>query len=298
MLKKQKKLAYIEVLLATTINLILFVLKYWIGSKLDSIALKADAWHTLSDTISSIILLLGLWISSKKPDREHPFGHGRAESLTALLIGVILAFIGFQFLEESILRLRTYSSASFDTAALIIIGISVISKEGLAQFSLWAGKKLNSNSLKADGWHHRSDAISSAVVLVGAFLGSYFWWIDGILGIIVSLLLMYATYEIFKDSITTLLGEKPSQELHNKINKVVNKIDKRAKEVHHLHVHRYGDHREITFHIRLPKTMKLKDAHDIASKIEEKLKTEIAVEATIHIEPNFSNKVKKQQVTS
>lgn len=293
MQKKQNILVYSEVTLAIFINIILFILKYWIGSKLDSVALKADAWHTLSDTITSIILLIGFWISIKKPDKKHPFGHGRAESLTALLIGVILAYIGFNFLEESIYRLRTYSSVVFDSTAFIIIGISVVSKEGLAQFSIRAGKKLDSNSLKADGWHHRSDAISSGIVLVGAFFGRFFWWIDGVLGIAISILIMYATYKIFRESISTLLGEKLTKELEEEIKDIINKIDKRVKEVHHFHAHKYGDHLEITFHIRLPKTMSLKEAHDISSNIELNIREKMSIESTIHIEPLIKNKVKK-----
>ena len=182
---KNENLTFFEGWLSIGVNTVLFVLKYWAGITTGSIAIIADAWHTLSDSISSIIVILGDKVKKKPADAKHPFGHGRAELIATLLIGVFLAIVAFTFLSESINRLQNHRSITYSTLALSIIILSVILKELLAQFSQWAGKKINSSVLYADAWHHRSDAIASALILVGIILAPYFWWIDGVLGIIV-----------------------------------------------------------------------------------------------------------------
>jgi cation diffusion facilitator family transporter len=123
--------------------------------------MTADAWHTLSDTLTSVVVILGFWISSRLEDEEHPFGHGRAEVIATIIIATLLAVVGINFLKDSIQQLIVQRSASFSTVGLVVFAISVVIKEGLARFSIWAGKKTDSKSLIADGWHHRSDALAS-----------------------------------------------------------------------------------------------------------------------------------------
>jgi len=153
--------------------------------------------------------------------------------------------------------------------------ISTIIKEGLAQFSIRAGKKINSYSLIADGWHHRSDAIVSFLILIGIFLGEYFWWVDSIMGIVVSLLIFYTAYNISKNAISALIGEKPDENLISEIRKIVNYNISRDVKLHHLHFHIYGNKKELTFHIRLPGDMRLEEAHQVATNLEEKIKEKI-----------------------
>ncbi|MGK7394870.1 MAG: cation diffusion facilitator family transporter [Candidatus Cyclobacteriaceae bacterium M3_2C_046] len=267
------------------VNAILFGLKYWAGLVTGSVALVADAWHTLSDSISSVMVLVGINISNKPADKEHPFGHGRAEIITALLIGAILGFIGFNFLVESIQRLKSQNVVSYGLVAKIVTVISILFKEGLAQYSFWIGRKTNSESLKADAWHHRSDALSSIIILIGIFAGGNYWWMDGSLGIIVSVLIFYATYEILSTAIHKLLGEKPDEQTINKLKEISRKITSRELYLHHTHIHNYGNHQEITFHIRLPSDMTLEEAHEIATRIEQRIQEELQMQATIHMEP-------------
>lgn len=200
-----KKIAYLQGWISIIVNGLLFILKYWAGFVTGSLALMADAWHTLSDSLSSIIVVIGTKISNKPPDKEHPFGHGRAELIAAIIIGVILGLIGFEFARDSIARLANHGSVVFGKFAIWVTVISIVVNECLAQFSFWAGRTTGNPALKADGWHHRSDAISSLIILVGIFAGSYFWWIDGVLGLIVSLLIFYAAYEIIKEGTDPLL---------------------------------------------------------------------------------------------
>lgn len=193
--KKYKTfIGYLEGTISIALNTLLFGLKFWVGTKTFSIAIIADAWHTLSDSLTSLVVIIGFKVSSKPADKKHPYGHGRAEIISSVIIGTMLAIVGFNFLIASIQRFINQQSASYGNLAIIVFIISVIVKEGLAQFSIRAGKKINSQSLIADGWHHRSDALVSLMVLVGIFMGGYFWWVDSIMGIIVSLAIFYTTY--------------------------------------------------------------------------------------------------------
>jgi cation diffusion facilitator family transporter len=282
----QNKYAYREGWISIIANILLFILKYWAGIVSSSIAIIADAWHTLSDSISSVVVVIGVKISNKPADREHPFGHGRAELIASVIIGVILALIGFDFFINSIDKIRNKEKAAYGTVAIIVTVISILSKELLAQYAFRAGKKTGLTSLKADGWHHRSDAISSVIVLAGIFLGKYFWWIDGAMGIVVALLIFYAAYGILKEGISPLIGQTPDGVLIEKIKEISNRITKGETDIHHVHIHTYGNHTELTFHITLPKEYMFEKVHNIATEIEMTIREELDIEATIHMEPS------------
>lgn len=289
--KKYKTfIGYLEGTISIILNTLLFALKYWVGIKTFSIAIIADSWHTLSDSLTSMVVIIGFKVSSKPADKKHPYGHGQAEIISSVIIGTLLAVVGVNFLIASIQRFINHQSASYGNLAIIVFIISVIIKEGLAQFSLRLGKKINSRSLIADGWHHRSDALVSLMVLVGIFTGKYFWWVDSIMGIIVSLVIFYTTYIILKGSISTLIGEKPSEDFEAEIRKIVTNSVSHDIKLHHLHSHKYGDNKELTFHIKLPSGMRLEEAHRIAEGLENKIREEMDIEATIHLEPLFHKK--------
>ena len=290
----KKKIAYLQGWLSISVNGALFALKYWAGFVTGSLALMADAWHTLSDSLSSIIVLISTKISSKPPDKEHPFGHGRAELIAAVIIGVILALIGFEFAKDSIARLVNRESVVFGPFAIWVTVASVFVKESLAQFSFWASRKTSNPSLKADGWHHRSDAISSLIILAGIFAGEYFWWIDGVLGLVVSLLIFYAAYEIIKEGTDPLLGEIPDKRLMASLEQIARETTGMETYPHHVHLHRYGDHIELTMHIRLPKGKTLQEAHAIADDIEAEILQELNIDATIHMEPLRETRVDRR----
>ncbi len=281
----KSKLSYIEGWLSIIINTILFGLKYWVGMISGSVAVMADAWHTLSDSLTSVLVLVGAKISQKAADEEHPFGHGRAELIASIIIGVFLAIVGFNFLVEAIEKLRTRGSANYNWIVVLVFVVSTLAKEGIAQFSIRAGKKTDSKALIADGWHHRSDAIASAVILAGIFLGKYFWWVDGVLGILIAFLILYTTFEIMKQSINPLIGEKPDEQLIEKLDTIVKNTLDHKFDLHHIHIHRYGSSTELTFHIQYLTPISFKDAHEGATKVETRLKQDMNIDATIHIEP-------------
>jgi len=278
-----KILSYWEGWLSIIINMLLFGLKYWAGIVTGSIAITADAWHTLTDSISSIIILIGAKVSSKPADKNHPFGHGRAELIASLIIGVLLAVIAFSFLEKSIGILKNQEKVLYGKIAIMVTIFSIILKEILAQFAFWAWRKSGSIALKADGWHHRSDAISSLIILAGIFIGKYFWWTDGVLGLVVSILIFKAAYDIFRDSISPMLGSSPDKNLMKKVKNICKQINSNTR-AHHFHIHEYGNHTELTFHIYLPANIYLDEAHKISEQIEDKIRESLNIESTIHME--------------
>jgi len=204
-------------------NIVLFVLKYIAGVLSGSVALIADAWHTLGDSLSSVILIIGIRISRKPPDEEHPYGHGRAEWVASLLIGAFLIVVAISFVRESVDRLRSHEDFNYGLMAWIATILSIIIKEVMAQVSFLGSRKTGLKSLKADAWHHRTDSISSVIVLIGLIIGNRVWWIDGVLGIVVSFLIFVAAYQIIRENISTILGERPDKKTIEAIHKIVEK---------------------------------------------------------------------------
>ncbi|MCF8373354.1 MAG: cation diffusion facilitator family transporter [Bacteroidales bacterium] len=279
----KKHYAYVEGWLSLIGNIILFAIKLWAGIVSNSVALIADAWHTLSDSVTSVIVLVGTKISAKPPDEEHPFGHGRSELIASIIIGVLLVVVAFSFVRESIVQLSEKESANFGTVAIVVTIISIVSKEIMAQLAIRYGKKVNSQPMIADGWHHRSDALSSVVILVGILIGSQFWWVDAVLGIAVGLLILVTAVEVLKNAINPLIGEAATEELLDRLIEISKTVTHEELHIHHIHVHTYGDHVELTFHIRLPGEMMLEDTHSITRKFVQAIREDLDIQATIYV---------------
>lgn len=274
-------LVAITILIANTL---LVILKYWVGLQLSSVAIMAEAWHSLSDSLTTIIVLVGFKMASKPADKEHPFGHGRMEVISSLIIALVLFLVVFNFFVEATNRLIQRQSVQYTQTALIIFIISLAVKELMAQVSIRVGRKIKSDSLISDGWHHRSDAFASLIVVVGIFLNPYFWWIDGVMGIIISLIIAKIAFDILRDTVSRLIGEKPEESFIRELEKIVRENTFKDVKLHHVHLHKYGNHRELTLHIVLPKDMKLDKAHQIATDLEKIINTEMSVDTTIHVE--------------
>jgi cation diffusion facilitator family transporter len=254
----RSRAGYIEGFVSIVVNILLFGIKLWAGIVTGSIALTADAWHTLSDSLSSVVVVAGVRLSSRKPDREHPFGHGRWEQIAALVIAFILGVIAWDFMKESVIRFTGRESVQFGTLAIVATVVSIVVKEALARFAFYIGKLTDNVTVKADGWHHRSDALSSVVVLAGIFVSDYFWWVDSLLGAIISLMLFYATYKIAREAIDKLLGEKPSPELIRDITDLIEKNYGDNIQPHQYHIQNYVAHQELTYHIKLDNHINIK----------------------------------------
>jgi cation diffusion facilitator family transporter len=177
----------------------------------------------------------------------------------------------------------------FGTLAIVVTAASILVKEILAQYAFYIARKTGNLSVKADGWHHRSDALSSVVVLAGILFANLFanqlWWIDSVLGAIIAIMLFYTALAIIKESITKLLGEEPSADLTEKISDEARAVYPHDMCLHHFHMHNYIQHQELTFHIRLDRGMSIEAGHAIASEIEDRIKEKYGIMATIHVEP-------------
>ena len=156
--KKKNWLAYSEGWISIGVNILLFALKFWAGIVSGSVAIVADAWHTLTDSISSVIVIIGVKVSKKPPDKHHPFGHGRAELIATLFIALFLGWVAIHFATESLERLKNHELADYGIVAIIVTIVSVVLKEALARYAFWVGRKTGFKSMKADGWHHRTDS--------------------------------------------------------------------------------------------------------------------------------------------
>lgn len=281
----RKKASYLEGTVSILVNICLFALKYWAGMVSGSIALMADAWHTLSDSISSLVVIVGAKLASKEADENHPFGHGRWELISSIVIAIILVLIAFGFVTDAILQLKTRDSANFGTLAIVVTAVSIVVKELMAQYAFFLGRKSGSTTVKADGWHHRTDALSSLVILIGILFKNYFWWIDGVLGLIVSLMLIYAAYGILKEAVNKILGEEPGDELIEEIRKLISSLYDYDVFPHHFHLHDYISSKELTFHIKIRNDLTVEEGHAIATAIEELIDERLSIKSTIHLEP-------------
>jgi cation diffusion facilitator family transporter len=197
----------------------------------------------------------------------------------------LLAIVGLNFILDGIEALRNHQQANFGTIAVVVTIISIIVKEALAQYALRTGKKYGSSSVQADGHHHRSDALSSAVLLIGIFVGKYWWWIDGVMSIIIALFILYTAYEISKDTINSIMGEQPNKKLIDEINQIALELYPKNLNLHHWHIHNYVYHRELTVHVYLPGAMLIKEGHDIIDALETEIEKRLRIETTIHIDP-------------
>lgn len=266
-------------------NILLFGVKFAVGTAIGSIALVADSFHTLSDVLTSVVVLIGFKVAGRAPDREHPFGHGRGENIATLVIAVLLVIVGVEFLTQSVKRMLhpTPVAGTLMVAAMMIVFGAL--KELMAAFSIWLGRRIDSMALLADAWHHRSDAIASvlvAVAVVGAIYRVY--WLDGLFGIGVSVLIVYTGFELGRSAADYLLGSSPSDKILSSIREeaaVVNGV----VGVHDVNVHDYGLRHAISLHVEVQAAMNVSQAHLIADEVERRIAKKMNADTVVHIDP-------------
>lgn len=266
-------------------NIVLFALKLWAGVVTGSVALTADAWHTLSDSASSIMMLFGGRTARKPADGEHPFGHGRADLIVGVAIGTVLGWIGISFVVESIERLSTVTAVEYGLIGIVATAASLVGKEILAQYAFHGARKSGSAALRADAWHHRSDALSSLIILFGIVFARSWPMTDAVLGFIVAAFLFYAAWETVRSCALPLLGESPSRREVSHVRTIADETSPKLDNVHHLHIHRYGDHTELTCHVHIDGNMSVADAHELVEDFEQALRERMGVEPTVHVDP-------------
>lgn len=280
----RKKAAFLEGFLSIIVNTGIAGWKFYLGVLYSSIALMADAFHSAFDIITSVVLIYGFYIIGKPPDKEHPYGHGRAELISTVIIGSLLLAVAFEFLYRSGDKLVSKEFVVFDNRIVYSLVVMAIIKEILARVAYHYAKKYDSNAIKADGYHHRSDAIATFLLAIGILLGKNYWWLDGVLGLVISGYILYISFDLIKSTSSELLGRGVSEEEEKIIKELVSNIHNEIRDIHHIHVHKYGDHVELTLHIRIPKNKTVEEADEIAKLIEVAVKEKLGWEATVHVE--------------
>ncbi len=273
------------VLISIIVNIGIFIAKLYLGFIIGSLALLSDAFHSISDSASSIAVYIGLKVSEKPADKEHPHGHGRADQIAVLVVGIILIITALSFLLEGA------QSLAFEPPRLMMsnrfyfyIFLTAVAKEIIAEVSYLVGKRTGADSLKADAWHHRGDAITTMLV-IGAIYGSEegFLFLDPLAGIGIALLLGFIGFSYIKKSSDRLLGTKPSSQLIEKIKKLASETEG-VREVHKIKVHDYGPDKAISLHMKSNEGT-IRSAHDVSHRLEENLKERFGLTAEVHLDP-------------
>lgn len=276
---------YLEGWVSVVLNFILFLVKLVCGLWINSISLLADAFHTLSDVLTSVAIIVGFKIADKPGDREHPYGHGRVEHITTLIICLLLFGVGLGFLKESYNKLIKPEVTEYNLIVFVLMIVCAFAKEWLYSFSKFLGIKINSKALIADAWHHRSDAIASLLIgiaLYGTKLGLNN--IDAILGIVVSAMILYTGYDLIKDCLSEIIGKAPSEELLRTIEDSVLCVDG-VKDVHNIQVHQYGMNKYANLHIKIDYDLTVLESHEIADSVEKRLNNRHGILSVIHVDP-------------
>lgn len=265
-------------------NSILGLIKITLGVITNSIALIADAFHTLGDTVTSVIVLLGFRAAKQPSDIKHPYGHGRAESIATLIIAILLIIVGVEFIHVAIDRLRTPLEIKNITWLIIAMLISVAFKEWLTRFSLRLAKLINSDMLRADAWHHRSDVYASVLVIVAA-IGSKMGYprLDGFFALIIAGIIIWVGFGLAKSMVSSLIGEAPSRELVNQIITTATAI-KGVKGIHGIEIHDYGQTKVCSVHIEVIPSLSTAQSHEIANTVENALKEKLGLTTVVHVD--------------
>ena len=275
------------------LNIILCASKIVTGLITGAISVVSDGINNLSDAASSIITLVGFKLSAKKPDKEHPFGHGRMEYFAGLLVSLIILLVAFELFSESLQNIidgtvPSFASENVRIITICVLGASILVKLWMALFNRYCGKKISSVAMQATAADSATDCISTAVVLVctvlTAFVGNF--PIDAIAGIVVAIFIFYTGIKSVKSILDLLLGKAPDPELVREIADYVVNFDSNIVGVHDLIVHDYGPGRKmITLHAEVPAEGNMVQLHEIIDSIERGLAEHYNCLATIHMDP-------------
>lgn len=268
------------------LNIVLFIGKYIAGVLSSSIAMTADAFNNLSDAGSSLISVVGFKLAGQKPDPQHPFGHGRIEYLSGLAVSVLIILMGYELVTDSFVKIIHPEAISFSWLAIAIMMASILVKVYMAFYCKRIGKKIDSATLLATSTDSLSDTISTTVVVITALIGKFFGLkLDGLCGLVVGLLIIWAGIKAAKETISPLLGQPPTKEFVNEIERIV--LDhKEIVGIHDLIVHDYGPGRVmISLHAEVSSKSDINEIHDVIDVTEVELRTILGAHAVIHMDP-------------
>ena len=268
------------------LNCILFALKFIFGTMAASVAMVADAFNNLSDAASSVVQIFGFKLSSKKPDPEHPFGHGRIEYIAGLIVSFLILYMGVELLKSSIISVIHPEPVDASVLSVVVMVIGILIKFYMFLYNHLIAKKIDSVSMEATAKDSFGDMISNSVVIVSIILSRFTTLpVDGIGGLVVGCFILKAGWESVQDTISPLLGSAPTQEFVDAIEEELMK-HKPIAGMHDLVVHDYGPGRKmISLHAEVPGNLNIFDVHDVIDVAEYDISQKLNCHVVIHMDP-------------
>lgn len=267
------------------LNLLLVLFKGFLFLTTSSVSILADAINNLVDSVSSIVTLVGAKLSHIPPDKEHPYGHGRIEYISALIVSAFIFITGFQFIKVSVDRIINPVHIEFNLLSIMVMTFSIIVKLYMTFFFDNIGKKISAMPLRAQSRDYLSDVFVTSVVVVSMIVYRFTGWhIDGYVGIIVSIFIIYSGYDLIRETFSELIGEVPVDMMKN-IEDDILKHDK-ILGVHDMMIVNFGPDKDyLTLDVEIPYNLSLVQAHNIIDEIEKEIGSKYNVDISIHVDP-------------
>lgn len=267
-------------------NVFLFILKYIMGTLSGSISVVSDAFNNLSDSAGCMVTLLGYKLASKPADKDHPFGHGRMEYLTALTIAVLILIVAFELFRNSVNKIIHPEKLTFSLIVLISLLVSILIKLWMSFFNAFLGKKINSSVMLAAAKDSRTDVIATSATCIAVISSLYTNLpVDGIMGLVVSLFIFKSGIDIVKDTVDNLLGKPVDSDIVYAIKEMIGESDK-IIGIHDLVVHNYGPGNMIgSLHAEVKSNEDFVFVHDMIDELERRIHRELNILMTIHMDP-------------
>lgn len=267
-------------------NVCLFLVKFVVGLLVNSVSVTADAFNNLSDAASSVISFVGVKMAGKPADKEHPFGHGRIEYIAALIVSFLVLEVGFTFLKDSISKIRHPEVLNFQLVSVVILILSIGVKLWLGIFNRQLGKRIDSKVMMAVFADSMGDVITTSVAILSLVIFRLTGInIDGIVGIGVALVVMWAGVGIARDTLEPLIGEAIDPEEYDKVKRFVERYNG-IEGTHDLIIHNYGPNQSMaSIHAEVPNDVNIENAHELIDRIERDAVEELGILLVIHMDP-------------
>jgi cation diffusion facilitator family transporter len=291
--------AFLAAIVGMFCNIVLFAVKFFVGYLSSSISVMSDSFNNLSDVSSSFVVILGFKIANKPADKKHPFGYGRSEYLTTLLISIIIMYLGYSFLKESIHNIFYPPVMSFNFIFIFILVFSALVKIWLSIFNKKLGMAISSKTLIATCVDCKNDVIITFTTIFSLVFTKFTnIVIDGYIGTLVSFLLLLSGFSILKETVSSLLGEPTDKKLISDIKQMVKSYDG-ILGIHDLIVHNYGPNKIIaSLHAEVANDMQISACHDIIERVEKDVANNLNIELVIHADPIAINDPQIKKLSS
>lgn len=292
----RKKAGFLSSTVGIVCNIILFVSKFIIGTIANSVAIISDAFNNLTDCLSCIITMFGYNLASKPADKEHPFGHGRMEYFTSLIIAVFIIIVGFEFFKTSLSRIFNKEEMDVTYFTIIVLVLSILLKFWMYLFNKKMATIFNNQAMLATSYDSLSDAMTTSITLIGSIISLFTDFpIDGVIGLIVSGLIIKTAISIIKDTLDELLGKPADKETTQQLLDIV-MSHQGILGVHDLMIHNYGPNNMIaSLHAEVDAKQNVLEAHDTIDNIEKEIFEKMKIMTTIHLDPIETDNIQLNQ---